>query len=198
MKTIPYFWYRGLSALVLGVLLVAWPQTAMLYLVLCIGALFLLPGVLSVLSWAFHRPAEGEQRGMFPVAGIGSALFGFWLMLMPDFFVNFLMYVLGFLLLMGGVHQLAMLLASRRYVRVHFAYYVVPVGLVAAGLVVLLRPFEVAASAFVVLGVCGMVYGLAEMLDGWLVYRAARRMREETEVVETVEAEEVEAEEVES
>lgn len=51
MKTMNYSIIRCICALVLGVLLVAWPEAAILYLVITIGALFLVPGLFSVYSW---------------------------------------------------------------------------------------------------------------------------------------------------
>ena len=92
MKTMNYSIIRCICALVLGVLLVAWPEAAILYLVITIGALFLVPGLFSVFGYL----TRGKQNGMsFPIAGLGSLLFGLWLMIMPAFFVGILMYVLG-------------------------------------------------------------------------------------------------------
>lgn len=39
---------RCICALVIGVLLVAWPEAAILYLVITIGVLFLVPGLFSL------------------------------------------------------------------------------------------------------------------------------------------------------
>ena len=83
MKTMNYSIIRCICALVLGVLLVAWPEAAILYLVITIGALFLVPGLFSVFGYL----TRGKQNGMsFPIAGLGSLLFGLWLMIMPAFF----------------------------------------------------------------------------------------------------------------
>jgi len=55
MKTMNYSIIRCICALVLGVLLVAWPEAAILYLVITIGALFLVPGLFSVFVWGTER-----------------------------------------------------------------------------------------------------------------------------------------------
>ena len=47
MKTMNYSIIRCICALVIGVLLVAWPEAAILYLVITIGVLFLVPGLFS-------------------------------------------------------------------------------------------------------------------------------------------------------
>ena len=102
MKTMNYSIIRCICALVLGVLLVAWPEAAILYLVITIGALFLVPGLFSVFGYL----TRGKQNGMsFPIAGLGSLLFGLWLMIMPAFFVGILMYVLGAVLVLAGISQ---------------------------------------------------------------------------------------------
>lgn len=55
MKTMNYSIIRCICALVLGVLLVAWPEAAILYLVITIGALFLVPGLFSVFGSLVSR-----------------------------------------------------------------------------------------------------------------------------------------------
>ena len=109
MKTMNYSIIRCICALVLGVLLVAWPEAAILYLVITIGALFLVPGLFSVFGYL----TRGKQNGMsFPIAGLGSLLFGLWLMIMPAFFVGILMYVLGAVLVLAGISQIVNLSAA--------------------------------------------------------------------------------------
>ena len=53
MKTMNYSIIRCICALVLGVLLVAWPEAAILYLVITIGALFLVPVLCLWLSYSW-------------------------------------------------------------------------------------------------------------------------------------------------
>lgn len=49
---------RCICALVIGVLLVAWPEAAILYLVITIGVLFLVPGLFSLSGYLIR----GKQR----------------------------------------------------------------------------------------------------------------------------------------
>ena len=93
---------RSAFAMVLGFVLVL----AITYLVITIGILFILPGLFAILSY-FTRPKnENGEKPMFPIEAAGSVLFGAWLVIMPEFFVNILMYVLGALLVIAGVQQL--------------------------------------------------------------------------------------------
>lgn len=99
MKTMNYSIIRCICALVIGVLLVAWPEAAILYLVITIGVLFLVPGLFSLSGYLIRGKQDGSR---FPIAGLGSLLFGLWLMIMPAFFVGILMYVLGACFGTGG------------------------------------------------------------------------------------------------
>lgn len=162
MKTMNYSVIRCICALVLGILLVVWPEAAIIYLVIAVGVLFLVPGLLSVFGYL----SRGRQQGMpFPVAGLGSLLFGLWLMIMPAFFVGILMYVLGAVLVLAGVSQVVNLSAARSWTVVPGGFFVVPVLVLLAGIVVLFNPFTAAAVPFIVLGVSSIVYGLSDLVN---------------------------------
>ena len=57
---------RCICALVIGVLLVAWPEAAILYLVITIGVLFLVPGLFSLSGYLIRGKQDGSR---FPIAG---------------------------------------------------------------------------------------------------------------------------------
>ena len=93
MKKINNSIIRSAFAMILGFVLVLWPEAAVTYLVIAIGICFILPGIFSMLSYFTREKVEGEPSPMFPIDGAGSALFGIWLVVMPQFFVSILMYI---------------------------------------------------------------------------------------------------------
>ena len=50
MKSLNYALVSSLCALVIGILLVTWPDVAVSYLVITIGVLFLIPGLVGLFS----------------------------------------------------------------------------------------------------------------------------------------------------
>ena len=153
---------RCICALVIGVLLVAWPEAAILYLVITIGVLFLVPGLFSLSGYLIRGKQDGSR---FPIAGLGSLLFGLWLMIMPAFFVGILMYVLGAVLVLAGISQIVNLSAARSWTVVPGGFFVIPVLVLIAGIVVLFNPFTAAAVPFIILGVSSIVYGLSDLIN---------------------------------
>ena len=61
MKTMNYSLVRILFALVIGLVLVLWPNTAASYIVITIGVAFLIPGVISLFSF-FGRKDRNMNR----------------------------------------------------------------------------------------------------------------------------------------
>lgn len=162
MKAIPYSLLRTICALIIGLVLVLWPGSAADYLVITIGVLFIVPGLLGILGYFMASKEEGPVH--FPIVALGSFLFGLWLVIMPGFFINILMYVLGFVLLLGGVQQLYMLIAARKWMVVPVPFYITPVLILLAALFILLSPRESQQTIFIVIGAASIVYAVAELL----------------------------------
>lgn len=161
---------RAVCALVIGLVLVLFPDQASNYFVITIGIVFLIPSLISLIGYMAQKK---EVRRRFPIEGVGSLLFGLWLVIMPDFFANLLTLVLGFVLLMGGVHQLASLMAARRWMVVPTGYYVVPSLILLAGIVALVNPGGVQRTAFIIIGVSSMVYAVSDLLN-WFTFTRRR------------------------
>ena len=179
MKALNYSVIRGICAVLMGLLLVTWPEAAIVYLVIAIGAVFFVPSLFSLVGYF----AKGRQEGaMFPIVSIGSLLFGLWLMVSPAFFVGILMYVLGVVLVFAGISQIIQLVNARGWTLVAPGYYIMPVLILLAGLVVLLNPFAAAAIPFIILGVSSIVYGITDIINQ-LRFRKKEEKKEENEVV---------------
>lgn len=165
MKLFGYSVMSSLCALVMGVLLVMWPDAAVIYLVITVGVLFLFPGLYGIFAYlASRRQMEGGGVRAFPIVALGSTLLGIWLIVMPDFFVKSLMYVLGALLVLGGIGQLMNFISVGKLTgSVPGIFYVIPVLLLLAGILILVNPFETAKVPFIVLGVSSIVYGLTDL-----------------------------------
>ena len=170
MKGLSYSFLRAICALVIGLVLVMFPDQAGDYFVITIGVIFLVPSLISILGY-FSQSTE--MRSRFPIEGVGSLLFGLWLIIMPGFFADLLTFVLGFILVMGGVQQIASLSAARRWMPVPGGFYVVPVLILLAGLVALFNPTGVRSTAFIIIGISSLVYAASELLN-WFKFTRRR------------------------
>lgn len=166
MKTINNAILRSVFSIVLGLVLILWPEATINYLVIIIGVLFIIPGLISIIAY-FARDKQTQPTSIFPIEGAGSLLFGLWLVIMPTFFVNILMYVLGGLLVLAGIQQIVSLIAARKWANVSLWFYLIPTLILIAGVVILSNPFTMAANAFIFMGAVSLVYGITDLLNSY-------------------------------
>ena len=93
-------------------------------------------------------------------------------MIMPQFFVSILMYILGALLVIAGVQQLISLISARKWCTVPYGFYIIPSLILITGVMILAYPFGAAANTFVIFGVACLIYGLSELIN-W--YKFSKR-----------------------
>ncbi len=163
MKTLNYSFVRTVCALVIGLVLVLWPDAASDYIVITIGILFMIPGLIGLINYFAVKSRHTVVRG-FPIQSIGSLLFGLWLLIMPAFFADILMFVLGVLLMAGGIQQLVHLVVARRWIEVPGVFYILPVLIVIAGGVILFNPTAARHTTLIMIGIASMVYALGELI----------------------------------
>lgn len=162
-QKIKNMWIRSIFSLLIGILLVAYPGTASIYFVMLIGAMFLIPGIISIFNYLLNKQATRS----FPIGGLGTLLFGLWLLITPGMFVTILMYMLGAVLVLAGMNMIVGLVNMRKHTPVSAGFYIVPLLVLIAGIVVLFNPFKTAELPFIVLGVSAVVYGVSGMFNAY-------------------------------
>lgn len=188
MKILQSSFFRALTAIAVGVLLIKYPDNTVTGMVIAIGLLFLLSGIVSVLIYLNARrhagdyqiyDAEGRiiagQMPMFPIVGIGSIILGGILALMPETFIHFLMYIVGGILILGAINQYGAIVAARRFGAVSLFYWICPSLILLAGLYVIVRPMSPLSTAMQVLGWITLFYGIIEAANSMLFFISRRR-----------------------
>ncbi len=173
MKVINYSLIRILFAVVIGLVLVLWPDAATIYIVVTVGIAFLVPGIISLFGYFGRKIQEDEVKPRFPLEGVGSLFFGLWLIIMPEFFADALMFLLGFILMMGGIQQIASLSVARRWINVPLVFYFVPSLILLAGIIALFNPTGVRNTAFIIIGISSLIYALSELVN-WFKFTRRR------------------------
>ncbi len=176
--------FRALCAIVIGALLIKYPQEGVTWLTMAIGGLFLLSGIIALIAYWQAKRHAGEytitdQEGhivsgsqpTFPIVGAGSVILGLILALSPNAFINGLMYMLAAVLILGGITQLMSLIAARRLGSIPFGYWIAPSLILLTGLFVIFKPMETAEMPLLILGWCSILYGVIELINTLKIYR---------------------------
>lgn len=162
---------------VVGFLLVKYREQTMTWLTVAIGVLFLVSGLVSCAAYfaARRNPVEVDvfdsdgklvrgRANPFPLAGLGSFVLGLVLTFMPGTFIDWLMYILAAMLLIGSVSQFIALAYAAKTSRVGLFFWVMPSLIFLVSLVALVKPSAVASAPLFVIGWCLMLYGVFEII----------------------------------
>lgn len=171
--------------IVLGILLVVFSKEVTEWLVMLCGMAFVLAGGFSLVGWLM-RGKNARASVLFPLVGVGSALFGLMLLIFPADFITALMYLLAVVLVVFGVVQCYSLWDMRRKaVGVHGAFFVVPLISLGVGLYILTAPVLTASLPFILIGVACVLHGVVDFISVVYVWHK-KRQAAKAEVTEEV------------
>ena len=205
MKLLQSSIFRAICSIVIGILLLKYPDNSVTWLTMAIGVLFLLSGIIALISYWNARRHAGEytitdaqgnvlsgSQPAFPLVGIGSVILGLTLVLSPGMFIKWLMYILGAMLILGSINQLIVLIAARRYGSIGAFFWIAPILILITGILIFVKPMESAELPMLILGWCMLVYGVTEAINSLMVYSLRRRIkRQQQEQATGLEVEEI-------
>ena len=192
MKLLQISIIRAIAAIVVGVLLLKYDEAVLKGLTIAIGILFLIAGIVSLVEWINLRRKKadfrvmddgegGKSKGdnsqpMFPIVGLGSVLLGLILSLTQTAdFLTWTMYLLGGVLILGGLNLMMNLLSARKMEPVDGLLWIVPALIVLAALFAMIKGLVPAKTTTTILGITSLVYAFAEMGYSLLFSRIRKR-----------------------
>ncbi len=104
----------GLLGVILGALILLWPEAVILIFIIIIALWALIFGVMSITA-GFRMRSEVIGSGMMISIGIVAAVFGFILLLMPRASLITMTWILALFLIVFGLMQIIMSFLLRKY-----------------------------------------------------------------------------------
>lgn len=199
MKTKVSILLRSIGAIIIGVLLIKYSNNAVLWLTILIGVIFLLSGLVSCITYLTGRNRKGidgiqildatgrditPARPSFPIIGLGSLLLGGLLTFAPSLFINFLVYGLALILILGALNQFFNLSSASRIVKIGLFWWIVPALILLTGLIALVKPSIIATAPLYIIGWCMIIYGVVEMINSIKISRCRRDYAKAVEIRE--------------
>ena len=190
MKLLRISIIRAIAAVVGGVLLLKYDADVLKVLTIVLGVVFLLAGVVSLVGWVNNRRKKADFRAydnpkaqaddadpsVFPIAGLGSLLLGLILALTRrNDYVEWAMYLVGALLVLGALNMLMNLFSARKLEPVPAWPWLIPVAVVVAAIVAMLKGLVPANVCTTILGVTALVYAAGEVVLSFLLTGIRRR-----------------------
>lgn len=169
----------ALATILLGLVLILWPDRSIRFLCSMLGALLLITGLVYILGW-FARRRDG-----FPVyaliPGVVLAGVGLWLLAIPQAVVALIQYICAAVILFHGVLDLQSAAALVK-LRIRRSWVELLLALATVGLavVIFLNPFGTVEALVMLMGWVLIFDGGSDL---WIVFRLHRAVK--NTVIET-------------
>ncbi len=179
---------RALVALAVGTVMVLKPETALTLVVKIIAAFILASGLVSLVVGILQK-----KNGTLPLMSFNAVvdiLIGLVLFMFPEPVARFIIYLIGFALLVFGLLQLVTLASARRVMNMGMGILVMPALVTVIGGVLLFNPFAPAVMVMIA-GASLIVYGASELLSSWKMRKVMKDYtdRPDDQVAEVIENE---------
>lgn len=156
---------RALTAIAIGIVMVASRTNALELAVQIIAAFIMASGVVSLIVGYKHK-TDGTF-GLMGFNGILDIILGLALFSFPGIAAGLLIWLIAFVLIGFGLFQLFGLIGASRALGLGFGSFVLPILVLLAGFFLIARPAFLGEAIGVVAGVCLILYGTSEIFSSW-------------------------------
>lgn len=178
-----YSYLRAIITLVIGLTMVIWPSQVSGYFVRVIGALLLLAGVISII-YSNTGTRKNEKTSLLSINSIVDICFGLILLLFPNFFMGFITFLFGILLIFFGGGQLFALARARREVEFTWTFFIWPAITTACGVIMFFKPHDTSEWIFIFFGVALLIYSVSEFISTTKIRSLLKNMAKEEAAAE--------------
>ena len=176
--------------ILLGVVLVVWPDLSMKIVCIAVGALLLIGGGVRLAVY-FNTKDGSIYAQLNLIMGIVLAVVGIWILIKPDKVLAIIPIIVGIVIVLHGLNNLqqAFSLYKEKYDRWWIAL-ILGILTVGFGVLLICKPFAALDTVVILIGSFLIYDGLSDLWIVSRIYRTARALRQEAEALD-VEAQEI-------
>ena len=171
-----------LFVLAAGILLIIMHQKADLrkWMVIIMGAMFALPAIIGIFMNMSRSSKRNENNTAQNISSIGALILGAIMIIWPQPFVGFFVYVLAAILVITGACQIYFLAACCRPLIMPWWLYLLPALIIIAGIVIICSPLRTIETTFTLITGIALVCAAVNAL---LIYLGSNGPKEKVERV---------------
>lgn len=171
----------ALFSIVMGVILVAWPETTLDIICKAIAIILIVMGAAELVSYFWNK----ITYSLSGILGLVVLLIGIWIFVKPQSVLSLIPIVIGVILAVHGIQDLKVAFDTKRngYARWWSMLLMAVISLV-LGIVCIVNAFGVVALTMQIIGIALVYDGISDI---WIVYKAskyAKAMKEEQEALD--------------
>ncbi len=165
-KGVPFI---AIVAMIIGIVLIISPTTALSLIMFIIGALMIISSIASITEYYRLKNKGFHPSAIMVASGVTSGLLGLLLVISPLLFVGFLLTMLAILMVLGSISQLISLFSVRnKGVAIPWGLLVTPLSIFFIGAYMLIRPIDSAATITSLFGVGLFIFATVELISYYI------------------------------
>ena len=173
--------FAAIAYIILGLVLVIWPDITMKTLVYVTAAVLGVGGIVSIVRYIIHSPIKGEINS-YLASGLVMLMVALFMYLREDLVVTIIPFVLGLAIVIDGFVKLQ---RSIDLARLHFEGWVLVLLMaaisIALGVVLLTRPIDTARVLTIVLGIGLIFSGVTGIVVNIFINSKLKNLAEKTD-----------------
>lgn len=156
----------GVAAIILGGILVVWPENVIVWLIYFVAALALLGAIVQFSAFLITTKGDEGRWKHLPFTAPIAFIWGILLLVNPEMWAGMFMVVFGLLIIFLSINQIFTLVRMRRSgVTVRWGYFIFPSLFLLSGFAVFTKPISSAQWIMVFIGAWIIAYGITEMFS---------------------------------
>lgn len=155
---------RSILAIIIGIIIIKWPDSVNNTIVTVLGILFIMPLVAALTATVLQHGRKNKVP-VYSLAGSGgSAILGVIMILMPQSFTNLLALIFGIILLIAGIRQALAIIPYNKQ-GASYLFYIVPAVLIIIGLITIANFKSMISTLWIIVGIIFVIYGVNEIFN---------------------------------
>lgn len=167
---------RSIVAILIGVIMVIWPDKVNSLIITVIGAVIMLPTIIALFAFLFAKTQEAKKKSKTTLlVSLGSAVLGLIMVLYPARFISLFTLFVGIVLVFAGVMQTAGVLKYSIQTKSYWML-IMPLAVLITGVITVVYYNNITNMMLVLIGVISLLYGVFELLNYYKVKSSIKRV----------------------
>ena len=173
-----YGYAKAIVALLVGLVLVIWPDFIKKYIIFILGALILAIGVAAIIL-SYTGKWKHEKVPLLLLNSIVDIVFGIVLLIFPNFFAKLIMFVFGIVLLVFGLGEIINLARTQKLINIQWWLYIGPGITTVLGIILFFFPNQSGNVLFIIFGITTLIYAVSEFISTYIIRSKMKKYEEE-------------------
>lgn len=166
---------QSIISIVLGVLLIAWPQITTMTLIYLMGAYAAIAGLFDLINYYRNRHLTNFVDGDL-IGGIFLLIIALIIFVFPRAVASVFTIIIGIMVLLSGIVNMVRALEAKKYdEKGWIAVFLLNIVVTSGGILIIINPFSSAVTLVLILGILTLTKGIVDLVSFFMLKNALEK-----------------------